>query len=198
MTTSQSKTHQQPRRPYQPDMLANGSPQLTVLRTTRARPLPITDEIETLPRIVGVKRHPRHWNKHGVVFLATVLLSLGCWLFWVQAVVPAWNWSQDQWHYGDARITQLDANVGHDGISHFIAEYYQGQIVVIEVSLRDPSVSHTYTLNGLMGASGTPRIELSLEDQNRDKKPNLLVQIVGTTFAVTLHNTGSAFTLKEG
>src|SRR4051812_43633780 len=51
-----------------------------------------------------------------------MFIVIGALLVFQQVITPAANQLSDQWHYGDARITQLDADVGHGGISRFIAE----------------------------------------------------------------------------
>lgn len=167
-------------------------------RSGNAHPVSSVVSTRTTSNDPGLKRR-RLCRWRVVSGLGALLLFLLClWLFWWQAVVPVWTYLGDQWHYGDGRITQLDADVGHNGISHFLAEYYQGRIVVIELSLSHPNVSHTYTIGGLMGADGTPRILLTVEDLNHDGKPDVLIQIAGSAFTVTLSNTGTAFTPQGG
>jgi hypothetical protein len=127
-----------------------------------------------------------------------VLILVALWVVIQQWIMPALGWTQDQWHYGDNRITQMDANVGHGGESHFLAEYYQGSILVIEIPLAHPDHFHVYTLTGLIGGTGTPLITLTVLDINHDGKPDLLVQVEGTSVQRVLFNTGSAFAEGEG
>ena len=139
----------------------------------------------------------RHRTRPWVGILAGMLLTLALWIGLQQGVIPAFSWMNDQWHYGDNRITQLDANVGHGGVSHFVAEYYHGSIVVIELSLTHPNTYHVYTLTGMIGATNTPLVKLSIQDVNHDGKPDLIVQVQGTTFDMILYNTGTAFSESE-
>lgn len=117
--------------------------------------------------------------------IATLLLLIG----WFRFVLPWWQGITDHWQYGQARISQLDADIGHGGVSHFVAEYYKGQIVVIELS---KTGTHVYALSGFYGAEGKPVITLSTEDVNGDHKPDIVVQIEDSHAALTLYNTGTA------
>ncbi|HLI68705.1 MAG TPA: hypothetical protein VKV19_03005 [Ktedonobacteraceae bacterium] len=118
--------------PEPPDMLADGTPKVVQLRTSRARQVnlsPAYEDCTTEP----VKRR-RVSSKPFFLMAAGVLVVFGTMLFWQQVVTPWWTGLQNQWNYGSAHITQLDADVGHGGMSHFIAEYTNGEIVVIELS----------------------------------------------------------------
>src|SRR5207244_3322730 len=92
-----------------------------------------------------------------------MVLIIGLIMFWQQVVMPWWTEIQDQWHYGDTHITQFNADVGHGGVSHFIAEYYNHEIVVIEISQTNPNTLHVYTLTGFYGETGTPVIQLAVQ-----------------------------------
>src|SRR5579885_3272588 len=89
-----------------------------------------------------LQKHP--WGS----FLVGMALCLILFLFGRQLVIPFVSATYDQWHYGDARLTQLDADVGHGGTSHFIASYYHGHIVVIELLLSHPQENQVYLLSG--------------------------------------------------
>ncbi len=146
----------------------------------------------------GGKRRRVVLSKPTWFLLLGVGIVLGFLLIWHQYLSPAIGWTQDQWSYGNSRITQLDANVGHGGVSHFIATYSKGEIVIIEISLEHPNVSHIYTLTGFVGASGTPVILLSVQDLSHNGKPDLLVQVEGTSFMDVLYNTGTGFSENGG
>jgi hypothetical protein len=98
----------------------------------------------------------------------------------------------DQWHYGDARITQLDADVGHGGISRFIAEATNGAIVVLEMPLSNIAQTRYYAMTGIV-ATGTPVVRLAIIDVNRDGEPDLVISVEGTNVQLVLYNTGNAF-----
>ena len=106
-------------------------------------------------------------------------------------VIPWWTGIQDHWTYGEQRITQLDANVGHGGVSHFIAQYYQGHLLVIELP-PDPS-KHMQAYALPIGLFKTPPVlSLSVKDFNQDGKPDLGIQVEGSVGYV-LYNNGSGF-----
>ena len=102
------------------------------------------------------------------------------------------SWVSDQWYYGDARVTQLDADVGHGGTSHFIAEYYNNSVIIVELPVRNPQQFHAYTLGGFTGASKLV-VTLGVMDMNHDGKPDLLVSVEGTAIQTVLFNTGDSF-----
>lgn len=63
--------------------------------------------------------------------------SIGCiivlllWILITAYVVPYFQNLYNQWHYGDARISQLDALV-NGRKDHFIAEVLHGKVLVID------------------------------------------------------------------
>ena len=185
------------KRPKLPDILPYGYAGIAVLYASQASPtrrvnLNIQPAISTRRR-----RSPRGKPILAVLFAA--LLLLGGVLFWQQAVTPTWSNLQDQWHYGDSHVTQMDADVGHGGMSHFLAEYYQGNIVVIEISLSNPNNTHVYTIAGVWNSeSRTPVIQLALQDSTHNGKPDLRISVEGTNFATVLYNNGTAFQQSEG
>jgi hypothetical protein len=108
-----------------------------------------------------------------------MFIVVGALLIFQHVIAPAYVWAADQWHYGDARMTQLDADVGHGGPSHFIAEYYNSSLIIVELPVRNPQQFHVYAL--------------SVADMNHDGKPDLLVHIEGMAIQTVLFNTGTSF-----
>jgi hypothetical protein len=104
---------------------------------------------------------------------------------------------QAQWQYGSSRITQMDANVGHGGECHFIAEYYKGAIVVIEIPFTNVSATRTYTINGIATDGSTPVVLLSTTKDSQTGRLDLVVSVEGTNFQTVLYNTGSAFSEEQ-
>ena len=78
------------------------------------------------------------------------------------------------------------------GTSHFIAEYYNGSVIVVELPVKNPQQFHAYTLGGFTGAS-KPVVTLGVMDMNHDGKPDLLVSVEGTAIQTVLFNTGDSF-----
>jgi hypothetical protein len=178
--------------PYPPDTLPDGIPYVGKMRQKRSHV-----ERHTEP---PVRPAPRRRLRHGVVALVLVgvLVALGCIIIWQQAVIPAFQGLQDQWHYGDSHLTQMDANVGHGGVSHFLAEYYQGAIVVVEIPEKNFKNANIYTLTNMIGASSDTVILLSTEPGKIPGKPDLLIQVQGSSISIVLYNTGTAFQRSEG
>src|SRR5690242_6756013 len=60
-------------------------------------------------------------------FLVGALLMLCGYVFFTTVVRPFVESLEQQWHYGDAPIFSLDADVGHKGVSHFLSLDWQRQ-----------------------------------------------------------------------
>lgn len=146
-----------------------------------------------------VKLPVRRRNRSRPIFfvVAGVLVVIGSMVFWQQTVVPWWTGLQNQWNYGSAHITQLDADVGHGGMSHFIAEYSKGEIVIIEISYANPTNNHIYTLNGMLSSEAKPVILLSTAKDVHSGRIDLVIDVQGSGFQTVLYNTGAAFSEKE-
>jgi len=139
-----------------------------------------------------LQQHP--WGS----FLVGMILCLMLFLVGQQVVIPFVIATSDQWHYGDARLSQLDADVGHGGTSHLIASYYHGHIVVIEVLVSHPQDNRVYLLSGFRDLPTPPVLTLSVQDVNGDGKPDLLIKIEGTALQAVLFNAGKTFQAQGG
>lgn len=139
-----------------------------------------------------LQEHP--WGS----FLVGMILCLLLFLFGQQVVTPFVTATYDQWHYGDARLTQLDADVGHGGTSHLIASYYHGHIVVIEILVSHPQDNQVYVLSGFSDLPTPPILTLSVQDLNGDGKPDLIIKIEGTALQAVLFNAGKTFQAQGG
>lgn len=197
------KTHQ---KPAEPDVSTEDfdtdegsyAPPIPIQRKSRNQPPAAPPQALGAPRDTEPGRKRRKLLSRPMGFLLLgIAIVVSFLIIWNQFIMPAWSWSQDQWHYGDSRITQLDANVGHGGESHFIATFSHGDVVIIEISISKPTENHIYTLTGFYGETSTPVIDLSVQDVNHDGKPDLVVQVEGTTFETVLYNTGSAFSKDQ-
>ncbi|HEU5376153.1 MAG TPA: hypothetical protein VFV38_11980 [Ktedonobacteraceae bacterium] len=178
--------------PAQPDMRPDGTPQVIQLRTSRARQVnlnPSQNERTTEPMLPKRRRS----SKPFFFMAAGVVVVFGTMLFWQQAVVPWWIGVQNQWNYGTAHITQLDADVGHGGMSHFIAEYTKGEIVIIELSYANPNNYHIYTMNGMLSSQEKPVVMLSTARDTHTGRIDLIIDVQGRGFQTVLYNTGSTF-----
>src|SRR5437763_1234063 len=87
------------------------------------RPVLRASRVYQPPRTTGPA--PQSRKRLPLLPLGLGMCTVVALLLIIQHVVwPSYVWAFDQWHYGDARLAQLDADVGHNGPSHFIAEYY--------------------------------------------------------------------------
>jgi hypothetical protein len=138
-------------------------------------------------------RNTRVW----AIFITAALGTLAFLILWTSVVIPWWRGVQDQWQYGSACITHFDADVGHGGESHFIAEFYKGAIVVIEIPFANTNNTRSYVVAGLSSNGTTPVILLSTTKDDQTGRLDLIVRVAGTDFAITLYNTGSAFSKEK-
>lgn len=138
-------------------------------------------------------RHTRLW----AFLITSAIITLSIIVVWNTVVIPWWAGIQTQWQYGSSRITQMDANVGHGGECHFIAEYYKGAIVVIEIPFNSVNNTRTYTIPGIAGDGSTPVILLSTTKDSHTGRLDLVVSVQGTDFETVLYNTGSAFSQEQ-
>ncbi len=108
---------------------------------------------------------------------------------WNMVIAPFIHSLDLQWHYGDTRVYELTGeDVGHGGISRFIAFSADNEIVVGEVVNKQYSVYiiPTATVQNKL-------VTLSLRDVNGDGKPDLIVQVDGEEGSFVLYNTGTSF-----
>jgi hypothetical protein len=150
---------------------------------------------EDLPKRKGL--HAAYW-KHVVAGMA---LMLGFYLLMSRIVLPVVIQTQEHWNYGYSRVSVTDLNVGHGGMSHFIAQYYKNQIVVIEMPVDHPEQSKIYALSETVeGDTGQHVITLTTAYVRRNAvpgKPDLVVSVSGFAVPVVLYNTGDSFKTGE-
>jgi hypothetical protein len=135
----------------------------------------------------------RFWSRR-------ILLGMGiaAILYWLLAmyVVPFATDKLDHWNTGEGRIWQHDFDVGHPGgISHFVTEYYQGHVLIIEIAKNKPTTIHTYVVpvQFVTPPHTPPIITLELRHLNGDQKADLLVWIEGEPSPIPLYNNGQTF-----
>ena len=185
------QTNRKYQRPHQPDMLANGSPELIKFRKHR-----YVSPVERITEPVVKRSVARSIFSflfgRGFVLTVIIVLLISYLLVWNMIIQPTWNTVQTQWDLGAARITQTDVNVGHKGESHFVAEWYDHQIIVIEISVANPNNAHIYTIGGFLGAD-TEVVQLSFIDETNDGKLDMVITLAGSTYQKILYNNGSTF-----
>jgi hypothetical protein len=78
-------------------------------------------------------------------------------------------------------------------MSHFMAEYYQGDVLIIEVVNNDPAKWRMYVLHVGPEPLAHPVITLTLLDEQHNGKPDLIIQIEGQEVTYRLYNDGTNF-----
>jgi hypothetical protein len=128
------------------------------------------------------------------------------WLFYVGsgmiAMLALWmmgsaafSWLQaqhDNSTYGYPRTFQVDANVGHDGLSHLIVVNLHGDILVTEI--HQNTLAETKIYQGPQFAGPGSDLEpatISFQDVNGDGKPDMVIEVGNGRYI--LINTGNAF-----
>lgn len=139
----------------------------------------VTQEPAGQAALARTRRVRLHW-------LATMgigmLTMLAAWLI-LANVLTWWQSTQEDWQYGRPRTAQYDVNVGHGGISHFIAVNLHGHILVTEFQTSDPTKSKLYVGPTLLGAgSELAPVMPSFRDINGDGQPDLLIQVYHNTY----------------
>jgi hypothetical protein len=133
--------------------------------------------------------------------VAGMSIMLGFYLLMTQLVLPFIIGTQQHWSYGYARVSVYDLNVGHGGVSHFVAQYYKNQIVVIEMPVDSPGQSKIYAVSETVaGDTSQHVVTLTTAYVSRHAvqgKPDLVVSVSGFAVPVVLYNTGDSFRTGE-
>src|SRR5439155_1214941 len=99
------------------------------------------------------KHHYLFWVGLGM------LVCLSIWMGISLVVLPWWHGLQVQWHYGDNRVSVFGADVGHGGVSRFIAFEDGEEIVIVE------AVAKKYTVYTIpVTAAANQLVTLSVSD----------------------------------
>ncbi len=124
-----------------------------------------------------------------------MLCFLVLYIVWNAFVLPWWQGVEDQWQYGQGRITRMDADVGHGGTSTFLAFVLNRQVIIIEAPNESMEHAKYYKTATLVGTYSTPPvITLSVADVDGVKNC-LIVHVEGMSINIVLYNNGSSFLL---
>jgi len=140
-------------------------------------------------------------GKHPMFYIGICLVIMVVFLTAYTLIPPAFQKWQDDRAFGYPRTFQTDANVGHGGMSHFIAVNEHGTIEVLEIPT-NPSTTNQPRLYIIVrltnqGADLVPAT-LSFPDINGDGKPDMQVTVLdGSNPSVwVLFNNGTTFVPK--
>jgi hypothetical protein len=176
--------------PKPADMHTHGLPVPPIRRRSS-----IYVEPDTQPLTPRRRRHIPRWLRLTLFFM---LVSLVVGIAWLNVVVPWWNGVKNRWNYGQSGIVELDANFGHGGEEHIIAEFYRGDVLVFEVPLSAPNRMKVYLFGVGYSFGDHPALTLSVERDRDTGRPDLLIQIEGDPIGYILYNTGTGFSANGG
>jgi hypothetical protein len=147
-----------------------------------------TEELPKRPSLLAL-----YW-KH---LVAGMCLMLGFYLLMTRLVLPFIISTQQHWDYGAGHVSVYELNVGHGGTSHFVAQYYKNQIVIIEMPVNDPGQSKIYAVSETVAGDTSQHIvTLTTAYVSRHAvqgKPDLIASVSGFAVPVVLYNTGDSF-----
>jgi hypothetical protein len=151
-----------------------------------------TDDLPKRPGLLAT-----HW-KH---LVAGTCLMLGFYLLMTRLVLPFVINTQEHWNYGYSRVSVYDLNVGHGGVSHFVAQYYKNQVVIIEMPVDHLDRSKIYAVSEMtVGDTSQHVVTLTTAYIRRHAvqgKPDLIASVSGFAVPVVLYNTGDSFRVGE-
>ena len=155
-----------------------------ISRTTASRP---QQQAKQKPVKQQVQKH-----KHWLFYVGSgMLTSMALWMVGSAAVSFAQT-VHDNLTYGTPRTYQMDANVGHQGTSHFIVENLQGDILVMELHPSDLAETKVYQGPTFSGNDADTMVAtISFQDVNGDGKSDMVIAVNNQRFV--LINTGTAF-----
>ena len=139
-------------------------------------------------------------GKHPLFYIGICLLIMVLFLMAYTFIPQALQKWHDDSTYGYPRTFQIDANVGHDGVSHFIAFNKHGTIEVVEIPA-DPTKTQArlYLITHFAG-QGADLIPatISFSDVNGDGKLDMVVTVYNgpNPTVYFLFNNGTTFVPK--
>jgi hypothetical protein len=196
-TVTQQPIHQQK------TVIQQSTPPLRAHRRDK-RVSEVTTQIQKPPvkeKVTEDLKRPSWFKQNGKYLGFGMLVMTILYIVMVAYIYPAYVYTTTRWDYGQAKITHFDLNVGHNGTSHFIAEYWNNQAVVIEFPQNHPEQAKSYALRMSSDGAYQPRIvTLHLAYINAHGKPgypDLAVQVEGFALPGVLYNTGDGFSTEQ-
>ncbi len=153
-------------------------------------------DTEDLPR-------PPTWLQQHLFHIGLgMLLMLVLFYAGTTYVVPFVQNTLNRWNCGANLICQYDLDVGHGGTSHFMTEYWQNRVIVIEFANNDPSKAKICMQNLIVSGDATGKHLVSLQTAYLSRypkkgKPDLVASVSGVALPVIFYNTGNSFSTEE-
>ena len=159
------------------------TPKSIIRITTHTEP-PIQRASKMQPQTQSVREDEpviRHKPRQGCLFYTGVCLCMMLLGGILVNVVINWvHVTWDDWHYGRPRTYQIDADVGHGGVSHFTVENLGGHIFVIEIPVNDPKKYHLYVGPAITGGDASLAVAtISFKDGRKGGLPDMVITING-------------------
>ena len=168
-------------------------------RASLLAPSPTADGTENFPtRPINTEPLRIRRRAHFLVFVGIGMLCfLSLYIVWNALVIPWWQGVEDQWQYGQGRITRFEADVGHGGVSTFLAFVLNRQVIIIEAPNGGMEHATYYKTGTLMSSFSQPPV-ISLSVARVDNISDcLIVHVEGMTSDIVLYNNGSGFQLTK-
>ena len=129
-------------------------------RASLLAPPPTADGTENFPaRPINTEPLITHNRPHFLVFVGFGMLCfLALYILWNGFVIPWWQGVEDQWQYGQGRITRFEADVGHGGTSTFLAFVMSRQVIIIEAPNASMEHAKYYKTGPIMASFSTPPV----------------------------------------
>lgn len=123
-------------------------------------------------------------------------------LFITAVAIPTVDDTTAHWDYGQARLSQYDLNVGHGGVSHFLAQYWHQELLIIEIPHGDVSKAKVYSEHLTITNEDAQQARVVtlqtayLRPNAIQGYPDLEATISGVTLPFVFYNTGDSFVLQ--
>jgi len=134
---------------------------------------------------------PHRRRFHFTVYLGTLMLiMLAGWVL-VSILLQWCQVQQDTWHYGYPRTFQIDADVRHGGISHFIVVNLHGHILITE--LQENALQKTKVYVGpVFSGPGTDLkpATVHFQDVNGDGYPDMIIAVGSARYLLINDHSG--------
>jgi hypothetical protein len=145
---------------------------LSIQRASRAQ-APAYEEPHQAP--IG---HQRQGRVHPTVYIGVAMLVMIVGWMALSSLLQWWQVQQDTWHYGYPRTFQIDADVRHGGISHFIVVNLHGHILITEMQVDALQKTKVY-VGPVFSGAGTDLqpATIHFQDVNGDGYPDLILAV---------------------
>jgi hypothetical protein len=180
-----------------------GKPPVPTLRARRKpeRPALAQKTIVKEPVTEDLGKQPS-WLKRNLHYIGAGMFFMAClYIIAVSYVYPAATAVLGRWNYGEAKISHCDLDVGHHGTSHFIAEYWHNQAIVVEFPANHPEQAKPYALRMQPSGDDEPRVvtlrPAYVSQHGKPGYPDLEVYVDGFALPATLYNTGDGFSEEQ-